>query len=617
MHFRWLLFVLCGLNLNLFAQDFQDHFGAGQDAGVTVTSSSNSNGSSAQSTINGMGMVSHLKDASRFLGQSTLGSDFDHIETAASLGPISWLDQQFEMPLCSFRDTTQMIWDHFVDAYSAQWGESEIIGNNALFPLSGYWRMAWWNNIMQAEDQLRQRVALALSEVFVVSEKSQLELNAMGLADYYDMLYSNAFGNYRDLIEDVTYHPAMGFYLSHLNNEKSDEENNIRPDENYAREIMQLFTIGLFELNQDGSLQLDENEEPIPTYDNEDIGEFAKVFTGLGPAEYWWMWEDLSSVPVIWNNPNNTVPSINLYLPMQMFEEWHEPGEKFLLNGMVVPSGQSGDEDISDALDNLFNHPNVAPFFCKQLIQRLVKSNPTPAYVERISGVFNDNGDGVRGDLKAVIRAILLDPEARDCEWIQDPTAGKMREPLIRYTQFMRSLNASNESGRIWNLAATFDVLLQQHVLSSPSVFNFFLPSYQPPGLVFDQGLVAPEFQILTSATALNYINLLYISLFADYYMDVSTQSSATVLGFPELNQNLIDPADKVSLDFSDELELVSNPTALLDRLDILFTGGTMSDESKSTIAANVPLISLFDPLIAVKSAVLLTLISPDYVIQK
>lgn len=612
--FSYLSLLLLLVPRSSFAQS-TDYFGAGRVNGVEVSTSSNSQGNGI-ATINGAGMDQHLKDASRFLGQSTLGYNYEDVEATAQQGIQSWLEAQYAMPMVSYKDTTEMIWNHFVEEYIDQWGENQVVGNGTIFPLSIYFRMAWWNNTMKADDQLRQRVALALSEIFVVSEKSQLELNGIGLGDYYDVLYSNAFGNFRDLLGEVTLHPSMGFYLSHLNNERSNEDLNIRPDENYAREVMQLFTIGLYELNQDGSIIL-ENDEPIPTYDNEDIQEFAKVFTGLGPAQYWWMWEDFSWAPVAWGDPNNTVPTINLTLPMQMFEEWHEPGEKHLLNGYTIPAGQSGMEDLEDALDHLFQHPNVGPFISKQLIQRLVKSNPTPDYIFRVASVFNDNGDGVRGDLKSVVEAILLDPEARDCEWLQDPTAGKMREPLIRYTQVMRAFDAFNESNKLWNVGASFEFLCNQHVLGAPSVFNFFLPTHAPNGPIFEAGLVAPEFEILTSAAAINWVNIVYFWFLAEGYMDVTTQASGVNIGLPEVNPLLFDPDDKVLLDLSDELALSTDSEGLMSRMNILLAGGTLSDETMETIADAVALLALFDSEAAVKSGIFLTLISPDYVIQK
>ncbi|WP_306642532.1 DUF1800 domain-containing protein [Sanyastnella coralliicola] len=603
--------------LSAQSQIFQDHFGAGQDNGVTVTSSSQSNGTSHQATINGLGLNQHLKDASRFLGQASLGADYELIQDVASVGPEFWMEQQFEAPLVSFRDTMDMVWNDFLQQYYDIYGEEEVYENPNIFPLSIYWRQAWWHNVMHSEDQLRQRIALALSEIFVVSERSDLEIAGHGLAAYYDMLYQNSFGNFRDLIEDVTMHPVMGYYLSHLNNERTDEENNIQPDENYAREVMQLFTIGLYELNNDGSIQFDDDNEPIASYDNDDIQEFAKIFTGLAPAEYWWHWDDISDIPVQWDGEFNTIPTINTWLPMEINEAWHEPGEKYLLNGQVVPSGQSGAEDISDAMDNLFNHPNVGPFIGKQLIQRLVKSNPSPEYVSRVADAFNDNGEGVRGDMKAVIRQVLLDPEARDCEWIELPSSGKMREPMIRMTQILRAFDAANESGDMWAVGGWYQEATYQSPLGAPSVFNFFLPSHSPHGPIFDEGLVAPEFEILTSATAINYVNLVYFMFLGDFYLDVSTEASENNIGFPEFNWDLLAEEDRVDLDLSDEVLLSTQGEVLMDRLDILLTGGTMSDETKEEIGDAVELMALFDDEAAVKAGIFLTLISPDYVIQK
>lgn len=599
-----------------FGQEYDDYIGAGHDSGISVSSSSESNETDDINTINGFGLEYHLEDASRFLGQATLGADWETIEEVAQLGIENWIDVQYALPETSLKDTTEMIWEHFLDAFNDQWGEDVIFENNMVLRHSLYMRMAWWNNIMKGEDLLRHRVALALSELLVISEKSDLSIDGPGMSHYYDVLYHHAFGNYRDLLVDVTYHPCMGYYLSHLNNEKTDEENNIHPDENYAREVMQLFAIGLFELNQDGTLILDDDDLPVATYDNNDIKEYAKVFTGLGPAHYYSIWEDLSSLPIIWDQPFNTIPSITTDEPMLMYEEWHEPGQKFLLNDFVVPDGQTGDEDIQVAIESLFQHPNIAPFICKQLIQRLVKSNPTPGYVQRVADVFDDNGEEVRGDMKAVVKAILLDEEARDCAWIDEIDSGKLREPLVRYTQMMRAFNAANESMDLWNVGFTFEAITQQHIMSSPSVFNFFLPAYTPAGPIEEAGLVGPEFQILNAATSINWINLLSTALFADYYMEVSTQASSIDIGVPEANPLLLDEEDLVNLDLSDEIALADDPVELINRLDILLCGGTMTEESKETITDIVALFAL-DENFAAKTALFMTLISPDYAIQK
>jgi len=600
------------------AQVYNDYIGAGHSNGITVTTSSSDQQSDGIHTIDGFGLNTHLTEASRLLAQASFGADWETIESVASMGPENWINYQMSLPSMSYLDTTWMIWNHFVDEYVEAWGEEEIVGNQAIFPLSIYFRQAWWNNTMKGEDQLRQRVAFALSEILVISEKSQLELNGLGIADYYDMLYHNAFGNYREILDSVTFHPAMGFYLSHLNNEKTDEINNVRPDQNYAREVMQLFTIGLDMLNEDGTLQLDGEGNAIPTYDNTHIEELSKVFTGLGPMEYWNQWEDWSGFPVVWDDGLNTVPYINLFMPMQMFQQWHEPGPKYIVNGGVVPAGQTGMEDIEFALDHLFAHPNVAPFISTRLIQRLVKSNPTPEYVARISAVFNDNGEGVKGDLKAVVKAILLDPEARNCDWIEMNDSGKMREPLIEYTAFMKAFNAANESGRLWNLGGIWEEWIHQSPMSAPSVFNFFQPSYAPPGPIEDAGLVAPEFQTLTHSASINFVNLLYTWLVVDAgYMETSAQSNLLVPGIPEFTYNNINIEDRVFPDFSDEILLADDGAALMDRLDILLTAGTMAEETKTNIRNTISTMALFDNAIAARMAIFLTLLSPDYVIQK
>lgn len=611
-----LLALATGLWVSALGQTYNDYIGAGHDQGVTVTTSSSEGSGSGANTVNGFGMDQHLRDAARFLGQSTTGVNYEEVEHVASTGIENWIDAQMQLPQVSFVDTTWMIYEHYLQAYNDLWGEALVTGNTAALPFSYYGRMAWWHNHLKSEDYLRQKVALALSEILVVSENSELETSAPAVMDYYDKLYQHSFGNYRDLLEEVTFHPAMGYYLSHLNNEKTDEVENIHPDENYAREIMQLFTIGIYELNPDGSIVEDGEGVPVPTYDNDDIKEFAKVFTGLGPAEYWWPWEDLSGLPVIWNEENNTFPTINGWEPMQMFEEWHEPGEKFLLNGFTVPAGQTGEEDIQDAIDNLFNHPNVGPFIGRQLIMRLVKSNPTPAYVERITQVFNDNGDGIRGDLGAVVKAILMDPEARNCEWIDLEASGKMREPMIRYIQLLRAFDASNESGKLWSVGYFAQEGMGQHPMAAPSVFNFFLPTYSPPGPVADADLVAPEFELMNAATAINYINLIFDMLLGDIYMDVTTEPSPILIGQPYFEGAILEGENTVGLDLSDELGLAGETEALVDRLDLLLAGGTLSEQTKTTIVS-VANQFFFDEEIKTKVAIYMVMLSPDYIIQK
>jgi len=584
--------------------------------GVSVTTSGTELLGEGVNTINGSGMDQQFRDAARFLGQATTGVNFEQIEELSEQGFENWIDEQILMPEMSYRDTSQMVWDHFVQSYYDEWGEIVINGNEDIFPASFYWRMAWWNNAMSGEDLLRQKVTLALSEILVTSEDSRLDADAFGMASYYDVLYSNAFGNYRDLLEEVTYHPAMGYYLSSINNSPTNEEENIHPDENYAREVMQLFTIGLYELELDGTIITDENGVEVPTYDNSDIGELARVFTGLGPAQYWAPWVDYSEEIVQWGVWYNTIPYINSTMPMVMFEGWHEEGIKHLLNGGATVDGASGGQDIDMALDILFYHSNTAPFVSKLLIQRMVKSNPSPEYIERVASIFVNNGEGVRGDLSAVVKAILLDDEARHCSWIEDVTSGKMREPMMRYMQMLKAFDATNQSGKMWSVGWIADDL-GQHPMTSPSVFNFFLPSYAPSGPVADSSLVAPEFELLNSAIAIKYINLISDMLFGEYYMESITMAHPDEIGYPWWDMGFDSPEDHVDLNFNDEIILASTDAhAMVERLNILLAGGTASSETIDTIS-NIIEIEALEPADRVKVALYLLLISPDYIIQK
>lgn len=596
-----------------------DHVGAGQYRGIKVTSSSSVAGTRPDLTIDGSGLGIDEGMASRFTRMSTLGVDYEEIQKVASQGISAWLDDQLNMaPQANlFRDKTWEIWEHFRPQYISKWGRDAVVNaGDAVIPYWYYWKMAWWDNILKSDDHLRQRAAQALSQIFVISEKSNLQLSGPGMADYYDKLYEGAFGNFRDLLYEVTMHPMMGFYLSHINNPKSDPANNIHPDENYAREIMQLFSIGLIELNQDGSYKIDGQGKPISTYDNNDIKEFAKIFTGLAPAGYYWPWEDYSDLPTEWGSEYNDSPVTTVnWKPMIAMDEWHESGAKYLLNGQIVPAGQTTMEDINDAIDNLFYHPNVGPFIGRLLIQRLVKSNPSPEYISRVSTVFADNGSGVRGDMKEVFRAILTDPEALQCDWWNERHHGRLNEPILKYTQALKAFNVTNQSGRLWNWGFLFDEAVSQGVLTSPSVFNFYLPDYQPNGPISEDDKFAPEYQIHTSATSINYINLAYDWFVNDYLGEIATVASNTVMNAPGYEENELKPEDYLYLDLSDEIAIASDPMALVDRLDIIIAGGSLSDATKSTIVNSISSISDMEQ--RVRGALFLVFISPDYSVVK
>ena len=365
----------------------------------------------------------------------------------------------------------------------------------------------FWQQSLTAPDELRQRVKYALSQHFVISSNNTTSIQNMprGEAAYYDLLGADAFGNFRQFLEDVTLNPMMGQFLSMQGNDKGNATTD--PDENYAREVMQLFTIGLWQLNDDGSQKLDGNGNPIPTYSNTDVKGLAAVLTG-------WSWNiPGDSTDNAWSNCCVYVgPGYGEeLLPMQSFPSHHSTVEKDFL-GVTIPASGSPDPagDLKIALDTLFNHPNVPAFFSKQLIQHLVTSNPSPAYINRVAQVFKDDGTGVRGNMQAVITAVLMDPEARDtASATSNPQYGKVREALVRYTEWARAFTAQSRTGS-FNVGSTEDPIygLGQMWLRSPTVFNWFAPGYTPPNTsISAAGLLAPEMQMTNVSTVVGYIN--------------------------------------------------------------------------------------------------------------
>jgi uncharacterized protein (DUF1800 family) len=502
--------------------------------------------------------------ASRFLAQASLGADYAEIQRTARIGPSLWLKDQFTRPI----GTHQPLLDARL--------------RSGLEVTSEHRRWSWWQQVMKGPDPLRQRVALALSEIFVISDNADaIAGNPIGAANYYDMLLRNAFGNYKDLLREVSLHPMMGAYLSHLRNDKSDPQSGRYPDENYAREIMQLFSIGLFQLQPNGTLLRDGRGQPIPTYDNTTITEMAKIFTGLA---FDGVNRDFGDGEENWTRP------------MRMYEEHHEPGAKHLLRGRYVAPGQTGMQDIEAAIDTLYRHPNVGPFIARRLIQRLVTSNPSPAYVQRVAGKFANDGHGVRGSLKAVITAILLDPEARAWPTSGGITKGMLRESFLRRVHFARALDAANLVGTypIADGGATDD--FGERPLSSPTVFNFFLPDHQPTGIIADAGLYAPEFQIVTAVTAITSANAL------------RGQIRGVMNGDPN-------GALEVRLDLSDEIALASNPRALIDRLNLVLMYGTMSNPMREVLTHALDQLS--DPEERALTALQLISIAPEYAVLK
>jgi uncharacterized protein (DUF1800 family) len=595
---RKLLFSMLTLGFLSGTLKAQVILGSDPTQEIKVTTSSNYTpqywtlSATGEKTINKVGLEGPLMEASRFLSQATLGADLATIEHVANQGIEAWIDDQMTVPQSQTLDRLNEVFAEVIEWYLVNGGDPEEVSTRPYWTIFNY---TWWENHMKNEDLLRQKVALALSEIFVISIESNLADAGFGLADYYDVLLKHSFGNFEDMLREISLHPCMGYYLSHLNNPREIPEENIHSDENYAREIMQLFTIGLYELNQDGSRKTDGQGNWIPTYDQADIKELAKVFTGLGVGgvmENEWVDDPYFGLDIY---------VADMTTPMIMYEEWHQPGTKTLVNGYVIPAGQTGLKDINDAIHQLFLHPNVGPFIGKQLIQRLVTSNPTPGYISRVAAVFADNGQGERGDMGAVIKAILMDPEARTCTALEEDRFGKLREPFTRYTHFTKAIEMEQYYGRYWNVAYGFYQATNQMPLASRTVFNFFLPDFQPIGPIADNNLVGPEFQIHNSRTSVEFINRVNDWAVWGYVMDDWEAEN------PHVTYNI------------DELTpLARDPEVLINRLDVLFTHGMLSERTRQIIKdAITPLVSDNYRYNRTRLALYLIMISPDYAIMK
>ena len=505
-------------------------------------------------------------DSARFLTQSTFGATNALLSQLQSQSFVDFLNQQFTTPPTA---TLPRV-DQAVAALP--------VGVN---PSYDQFQEAWWYTVVNAPDQLRQRVAFALSEMMVVScNGNTMNNHPEAMATYWDLLARDAFGNFRQLLEDVTLNPAMGDYLDMVHNDKPNAALNTQPNENYGREVMQLFTIGLNKLKQDGSLQLDNNGQPIPTYDQDVVEGYSHVFTG-------WYWYQTGTPK--WKQAPSDYRD-----PMMAFPDHHDTGAKQLLDGVVLPANQTQAQDLQQALDLLFNHPNTPPFVCRRLIQRLVTSNPSPAYISRVAQVFIDNGQGVRGDLMAVIQAILLDPEARSVNVSAGAAFGHEREPVIRLTNLYRAFNASAASGRLSGGNQTDN--FGQSPLYAPSVFNFFAPDYTLPGTLEQAGLFSPEFYITTDSTVI---------------------SSANKMRSAVYNQPSQTNPDAIVLDLSSLSALSANPPALVDSLNYLLMAGEMSDATRNIVINTVSQIPAANALERAQTAVHLLVTSPEFVIQK
>jgi uncharacterized protein (DUF1800 family) len=470
--------------------------------------------------------------AAHFLDQAAFGPDAATLNDVETVGLENYIQEQFATPISPYPDPA-----------TTGFGLNQV-------------QARFFTNAVHGQDQLRQRVAFALGEIMVVSAVE--ENTPTQLVPYLGILQKDAFANFRTLMQDVTLSPTMGEYLDMRNNDKADPTTDTRANENYARELMQLFTIGLSQLNLDGSLQLDSNGNPIPTYDQTTIQNFAKVYTG-------WTYPTKPGAVLRTHNPPYFVG------PMEPFESNHDTTSKTLLNGLVLPAGQTARQDLEAALDDIFNHPNVGPFIGKQLIQHLVSSNPSPAYVARVASVFNNNGSGVRGDLKAVIRAILLDPEARQAD--NGPFAGgpadvpsaHLREPVFVVASILRGLGALvNDTNNLTAQASN----LGQILFTPPTVFNYFAPGYHiPPDITPGMSLLGPEFQLDSPSNAVTRFNM------------VSTMIYGSL-------------GNGAVIDLTPFSNLASNPQALVDAISQTFMDGQMPSQVQTALLGAVNAIA-------------------------
>ena len=548
-------------------------------------------------------------EASRFLAQASYGSNPKDIKALTGRTANEWIEAQFLRPPFSLLNAMR---------YWRQRRGPE--GNKNVSELEDA-HNAWWVSTIQ-QDQLRQRVAFALSQIFVVSSAGVVGEYPKGLVSYYDTLVRGAFGNFRQLLQDVTLHPMMGMYLTYIGNRKErfDSTGKITqaPDENYAREVMQLFTIGLEQLNLDGTAKKDAGGNPIPTYSNDDVIGLARVFTGLS-------WNGGQLTHECFVRAGNCAANTNARetRPMVAYDQYHSTLEKRFL-GTTIAEGQSRTTaDLKVALDTLFNHPNVGPFIGKQLIQRLVTSNPSEHYVRRVASAFNNNGQGVRGDMKAVIRAVLLDEEARGDNARKQPSFGRIREPVLRFTHLMRALEASSRTG-YWGIGRT-DVPgnLNQTAMRAPSVFNFYRPGYSPAGTpVARAGLVAPEMQITQESSVAGY---------ADYLDRFVGGTSIYIVGLgkmiphPEGEPATNGMAREVRFNLQPLIAKANDVDQLLDEINVLFLNGQMQSDTRTIIhravSEAVPKRNNDDMRRVyrerVSLALYLALLSPDYLVLK
>jgi len=545
----------------------------------------------AEATQDTAARIAQLR-AFRLLQQASFGPDTASLDRVANIGAAAWLNEQIALPHLP----------DFVNHIEAKFALGDSYRPKGANYTTNWLPQKFWATVLNSPDQLRKRVAFALQQIWVVSlADSNQYFQARAYANYLDTLNQHAFGNYRQLMEAVALSPSMGIYLSHMRNRPEDAASGRMPDENFARELMQLFSIGLVELNLDGTPKLDANGKPQETYTNADVMALAKVFTGFS-----WALPDaqLTANNFRWTTPDLTKAATDQrldLLPMKAYPGQHSTVEKKLFSGKAwattLPAGNSAQADLKAALDTLFNHPNVGPFIGRQLIQRLVSSHPSPAYVARVAAVFNNNGQGVRGDMAAVVKAILLDSEARNDS---NAATTKLREPVLRVAHWMRALGAQSVTGEFtmaWELDTS-----GQRALNSPSVFNHYRPGYVPAGTAMaTQRATTPEFQIANESTVAAWVN------------------SAEAMAGTGLGWN--GTRNDVFVDYAALGQLVAGGQVdkLINHLDRVLLGGRMNSALRQAILDALTGIpsDANTATNAARAATFLVLASPAYITQQ
>jgi uncharacterized protein (DUF1800 family) len=516
-------------------------------------------------------------NASRFLAQATFGPRTADVNALIASGIDVWFAQQFAAAPRSHLT--------YIEEAKARRIAASTDGKGDFQDTDSY--QAIWQQWLWGPDQLRARMAFALSEIMVISNTAP-DIYPEAMSSYMDTLNKYAFSTYRELLEAVALQPAMGYYLNMMGSEKEDTIRNIRPNENFAREVLQLFSVGLYQLNSDGTRKLDGAGKTIATYDEDVVKGFAQAFSG------WNFAGNDTTKPDSFDNPKE-----DWRTPLLAWPSKHSTGTKKLLNGVTLAAGQSPQADMKAALDNIANHPNVAPFISRQLIQRFVTSNPSPAYIARVAGVFENNGRGVRGDLASVIKVILIDPEARSAA--TSANGGKQREPVIRFANILRALDGKSKNGLNGiDYLDSADNALGQSPLLAPSVFNFFSPNYTRPGKLAAAGMVAPEFQITNEIQTIGTANFFYNLVRDGGY------------GYGD---------NRIELDFTDAKAVANDPVKLVDYLEAKFTYGQLSPAMRQVMTQSVAEMpydtSDWSKTLRIRTALTLLALSSDFVIQK